>query len=359
MSQGEGGEKTEEPTDKKIRDVRKKGDVWKSQDLKSVLGFVVAMGVLKLMWPMWDERIKTMFSFVFDAIAQPEALAQAMKDALLMGLWTVLVLALPIAWACALVGALTDFLLVGPLFSPQVLAPKFEKLNPISGLKNLFSKQKLMELPKSLFKIGVTGFVVYLVIQDALRLIVLTVTQDAHVTLALLGELIFRLVVRVSLAYLAFAVFDVWFQRYSYFKKHKMSLQEVKREYKESMGDPHNKAKRKEMHQEILEEAQLAAVAGATMVITNPEHVAVALQYDSQKDSAPRVLCKGLDARAQDIKALARRHDIPMLRNVPLAHALFRVDVGQEIPEELYDAVAEVLNFVYGLHKKTQETGLV
>jgi flagellar biosynthetic protein FlhB len=129
-----------------------------------------------------------------------------------------------------------------------------------------------------------------------------------------------------------------------------MSMQEIKREYKDSEGDPHNKAKRKEMHHEIVEGAQMAAVAEADVVVTNPEHVAVALKYDKERDGAPRILCKGLDNRAQDMKALARQHDIPMMRNVPLAHALFRVEVGQEIPEELYDAVAEVLNFVYGLH---------
>jgi len=349
---GDSGEKTEEPTDKKIKDARDKGDVWKSQDLKSVLGFVVAMGVLKAMWPSWEERIYKMFHFGFDAIAHPETLAQATRDALTMGLWTVLLLALPIVLSCAVVGGLTDFLLVGALFSPKVLSPKLEKLNPIAGFKNLFSKKQLMELPKSLFKMGVTGFVVYLVIQDALRLITLSVTQEANMTLALLGELIFRLVVRVSLAYLAFAIFDVWFQRYSYYKKLKMSLQEVKREYKESEGDPHNKAKREEMHQEIVEGAQMAAVSEADVIVTNPEHVAVALKYDKNKDNAPRVLCKGLDSRAQKIKSLARQHDIPTLRNVPLAHALFRVEVGHEVPEELYDAVAEVLNFVYGLHNK-------
>ena len=350
---GEGGEKTEEPSDKKIQDARKKGDVWKSQDLKSVLGFVVSMGVLKAMWPTWENRINTMFRFTFESIAHPELLAQATRDALTMGLWNVLLLALPIVVSCALVGGLTDFLLVGALFSPEVLVPKLEKLNPLAGFKNLFSKKQLMEMPKSILKIGITGFVVFLVIEDALRLIVLTVTQAPHVTMALLGELIFRLVVRVSLVYLAFAIFDVWFQHYSYRKKLMMSMEEVKREYKDSEGDPHNKAKRKEMHHEIIEGAQMAAVAEADVVVTNPEHVAVALKYDKNRDTAPRVLCKGLDNRAQSIKALARQHDIPTLRNVPLAHALFRVEVGHEIPESLYDAVAEVLNFVYGLHNKT------
>ena len=130
-----------------------------------------------------------------------------------------------------------------------------------------------------------------------------------------------------------------------------MTKDEVKREYKESEGDPHHKAKRKELHQEILESAQMEAVKGADVIVTNPEHYAIALKYDREQDGAPRVLAKGMDARAQAIKEMARSADVPELRNVPLAHALYKVEVNEEIPEALYDAVAEVLNFVYGLRR--------
>ena len=149
--------------------------------------------------------------------------------------------------------------------------------------------------------------------------------------------------------FVMFAIFDVWWQRKSYYDDMKMTKDEVKKEYKESEGDPHHKAKRKELHQEIMEGAQMEAVKDADVIVTNPDHVAVALKYDTSKDGAPRVLAKGIDFKAQRIKDMARGLDVPMLRNVPLAHALLRVDVGHEIPEELYDAVAEVLNFVYGL----------
>ncbi|HEX8537592.1 MAG TPA: EscU/YscU/HrcU family type III secretion system export apparatus switch protein, partial [Cystobacter sp.] len=142
-------------------------------------------------------------------------------------------------------------------------------------------------------------------------------------------------------------------QRKSYMKDQMMSKEDVKKEYKESEGDPHNKAKRKEMAHEILEGAQMEAVKEADVIVTNPDHVAVALRYDKEKDTAPRVIVKGLDFKAERIKAIARERDVPTLRNVPLAHALLRVDVGEEIPEQLYDAVAEVLNFVYGLKNDT------
>jgi flagellar biosynthetic protein FlhB len=155
------------------------------------------------------------------------------------------------------------------------------------------------------------------------------------------------------MVFFLFAIFDVWWQRKSYMKDMMMSKEDVKKEYKESEGDPHHKAKRKELHHEIMEGAQMEAVKEADVIVTNPDHVAVALKYDKDKDGAPRVLAKGLDFKAERIKALARDSDVPTLRNVPLAHALLRVEVGHEVPEELYDAVAEVLNFVYGLKNPT------
>ncbi len=173
--------------------------------------------------------------------------------------------------------------------------------------------------------------------------------MDAQGIMTVMGELVYRVAVRVGLVFLLFGIFDVWWQRKSFMKDMMMSKEDVKKEYKESEGDPHHKAHRKQMHQEIMEGAQMESVKSADVIVTNPDHVAVALKYDREQDAAPRVIAKGLDFKAERIKELARQADVPLLRNVPLAHALLRVDVGQDIPEEMYDAVAEVLNFVYGL----------
>lgn len=193
------------------------------------------------------------------------------------------------------------------------------------------------------------GYVVFGVVRDGMGMVVQTVRQDVSGILAVMGEMTFRVAARVGLIFLLFSIFDIWWQRKAYMKDMMMSKEEVKKEYKESEGDPHHKAHRKQMHQEIMEGAQMESVKSADVVVTNPDHVAVALKYDPDKDAAPRVLAKGLDFKAETIKEIARSADVPMLRNVPLAHALLRVDVGQDIPEDLYDAVAEVLNFVYGL----------
>ena len=154
---------------------------------------------------------------------------------------------------------------------------------------------------------------------------------------------------------MAFSIFDVWWQHKSYMKDQMMSKDDVKKEYKESEGDPHHKAKRKELAHELLEGAQMEAVKGADVIVTNPEHVAIALKYDKVHDGAPRIIAKGIELKAASIRELAKQYDVPMLRNIPLAHALLRFDVNQEVPEELYDAVAEVLNFVYQLKQASEQ----
>jgi len=346
-------EKTEEPSQKKLDDSRKKGQVWKSKDLTGVFGLAVGLGVVKSTWSTVEEKITELFRFSFDRLAHPENLAAATSELMTMGLMTVITLSLPVVAAVAVMGSLLDFLQVGSLFTLDPLMPKLDKLNPIQGVKNLINKKKIIELIQNLAKLTVAGYVTYGVVRDSMPLVVETIRKDVHTSLAVMGELTYRVSARVILVFFLFAIFDVWWQRKAYMKDMMMSKEDVKKEYKESEGDPHQKAHRKQVAQEILEGAQMEAVKDADVIVTNPDHVAVALKYDKDKDVAPRVLVKGLDFKAERIKALARDADVPTLRNVPLAHALLRVDVGEQIPEELYDAVAEVLNFVYGLKNPT------
>jgi flagellar biosynthetic protein FlhB len=343
------GEKTEEPSQKKLDDSRKKGQVWKSKDLTGVFVFLVGLGAFKASWSMVEEEIKTLFIFTFDHIGKPDTLDVATGQMLEMSIRTVMLLTIPVAMSGAAIGGLVEFLQVGALFTMDPLMPKFEKLNPLSGLKNMFSKKAIVELIKNLAKITIAAYVVFGVVRDAMGMVVQTQLMDARGIMAVMGELVYRVAVRVGLVFLLFGIFDVWWQRKSYMKDMMMSKEDVKKEYKESEGDPHHKAHRKQMHQEIMEGAQMESVKSADVIVTNPDHVAVALRYDREKDAAPRVIAKGLDFKAERIKELARQSDVPLLRNVPLAHSLLRVEVGQDIPEDLYDAVAEVLNFVYGL----------
>jgi flagellar biosynthetic protein FlhB len=351
----EGGEKTEEASDKKIDDSRKKGQVWKSRDFTSVAVFCVGMAIMKSTFPKLEGKVNEMFMFAIENIAHPTNLPLATNELMLTGLVNLLLLCVPVAMGAAIVGGLVEFLQVGALFTIDPLIPKLEKLNFLEGMKNLVSKKSLIEMVKSLFKISVTGYVVYGVVRDAMGMVVSTIRGDTLLTMAVIGELVERVSIKVVLLLLVFAIFDIWWQRHSYMKDLMMSKDEVKREYKESEGDPHHKAKRKEMHQEIMEGAQMQAVKKADVVVTNPDHLAIALQYDKDTDGAPRVIAKGMGLRAEAIKELAKESDVAILRNVPLAHGLYRVDVGMEIPEELYDAVAEVLNFVYQLKEPAEK----
>lgn len=352
MANDDGGEKTEEPTQKKIDDSRKKGQVWKSKDLSAVIIFCAGMGAMRVLFPELKQQVSDLFAFGFETLTHPEDLEQATSAMLLMALKSAALLTIPFAIGAAILGGLVEFLQVGALFSVDSVMPKMDKLNPINGFKNMFSKKQLVELLKNLLKISITAYVVYGAVRDATGLIVSTIRGNEESVLLVMGELTARIAMRVGLLLLVFSIFDVWWQRRSYMKDLMMTKDEVKREYKESEGDPHHKAARKALHHEILESAQMEAVKGADVVVTNPDHVAVALRYDKSKDSAPRVICKGIDARAEAIKALAKDHEVAILRNIPLAHALLRVDVGEDIPEGLYDAVAEVLTFVYGLQQQ-------
>jgi flagellar biosynthesis protein FlhB len=345
----EGGEKTEEPTHKKLQDARKKGQVWKSKDFSGVMVFCVGLGVVKAMFPTLRSRITSLFDYGLDKLAHPEDYLRVLNTVVMDGLMAMLFISLPVVFAGAVAGGLSDFLQVGSLFSIEVIMPKFDKLNPISGMKNIFSKKQMVELIKNVVKVSVTGYVVYGVVRDAIGLIALTIRGDEQALMDVMGELIFRIASRVALLFVIFAIFDIWWQHRAFHKDMMMSKDEVKREYKESEGDPHHKAHRKQMHHEILEQAAMQNVRKANVVVTNPEHVAVALRYDRDADAAPKVVCKGVETRAAAIRELAKEYGVPMLRNVPLAHALLRLEVGDEVPEELYDAVAEVLNFVYSL----------
>ena len=347
----ESGDKTEEPSQKKLDDARKEGNVWKSKDLSGVVAFAVAMSVVRSTWPDFESRIKQLFYFAIDHIAHPEDIQLATQQLMMLALQALFLLCVPVAVSAALAGGIMEFLQVGALLALKAVMPKFDKLNPIEGLKNLVGKKQIVELVKSMLKLGVTGYVVYGVVRDSMSIVVATIHGDAAITMTVMGELVYRICQKVVLLFVIFAVFDVWWQHKSYMKDQMMSKEDVKKEYKESEGDPHHKAKRKELAHELLEGAQMEAVKGADVIVTNPEHVAIALKYDRQKDNAPRLIAKGIEGKAANIREIAKQYDVPLLRNVPLAHALLRVDVNDEVPEALYDAVAEVLNFVYQLQQ--------
>jgi flagellar biosynthetic protein FlhB len=261
-----------------------------------------------------------------------------------------LLLSAPLLGAVAVVAAAANFMQVNVLFAPQVLSPKFSKLNPMSGFKGIFfSPKTYIELIKNLIKVAVLGYLLYSVIRGAMRDIILTAGMRIEETAALAGRLMTGMLLKAGGAFVILGAADYMIQKKQYMKKMMMSKEDVKQEHKEQEGDPHVKHMRKHLFQQLMHGNIARAVPKATAVVVNPTHYAVALRYDEEAMNAPRVTAKGLDAMALRIIDIARQHGVPVVRNIELAHILYELEEGHDIPEDLYEAVAEVLNFVYQL----------
>jgi flagellar biosynthetic protein FlhB len=254
----------------------------------------------------------------------------------------------PLLAAGAVLGAFVGYVQVGSLFSMEAVKPSFEKINPMTGFKNkFFSMQTYMELFKSLVKLVVVGLLVYLGIKGSLHDVALLVRQPVEESGRVAGELLKGFAMKAGGVLVMLGAVDAFFQRHQHTKKLKMSKEDVKKEHKESEGDPHIKHQRKHLHQELMQHNMVQNVKKADVVIVNPTHIAVAITYRKGEMGAPQVSAKGERLIAQQIIAIAKENKIPILRDVPLAHALNEIEVGEEVPEELYTAIAEVLNWVY------------
>ena len=336
-------EKTEQPTAKKLREARKRGEVPKSRELGTAA--VVLATAAALIWT-GGAVLDALVSVWHLAMAAIEGeVAARPVDVLGAGAAVGLGALVPLLLAVMIAGTLASFLQVGPLLTVTPIQPKLERLDPVRGMKNLFSQKQLVELVKNILKLTVIGVVAYLTLRDAIRGVVALGARDAEDAIAGTGALVITLLLRAGGAMAAIAVADVFYQRWRYREDQKMSKEEVKREHKEAEGDPHAKQARDRMHREIVQHGVLEEVRRADVLVVNPTHVAVALRYDEEEAEmgAPEVVAKGQEDLARRMIAAAREAGVPVMRDVPLAHALFDLDVGDEIPEALYEAVAIVL----------------
>lgn len=349
MSEGE--EKTEQPSEYKLREARKKGQVAKSADVVALCSLSFAMFFFAFFVSYCVQRLTGFWESLFlDARGQIDS--HLIKSAAREGLDLWFVLSAPlllVAGFGAVVGNLSQF---GFLLSSHPIKPDFNKLNPVNGFKKLFSKDRFVELLKQIFKFGAVFLIIYFTVKDALRNMSMLFRTDLGSAVVLISGLLSTIVFRVLVCFLVIAVFDFFWQRYSFLKQKRMSKYEVKKEYIQQEGDPQIKSERKRIHQETLENAAAQGIQEASVVITNPNHVAVALKYDDAVDLVPRVIAKGMGPRAKLIIAEANRHGVSIIRNVPLARDLQWLEINEEIPKNLYDSVAEVLTFIYELNNK-------
>lgn len=345
--------KTEDPTSKRLGKARSEGNIPQSQEVKSVAMLIGALIVVGVLGP-WVASDLTDYLRTF--IERPETMSlddDAVGPLFLQIIWRVgVLLAFPVLVLviAAFIGTLGQ---VGLVYTPKKISPNLENISPIAGFRRLFSLQSLVEAGKSVVKIIIVSAMVSALIIPAMDTPDWLMGQDIRATLADIHELIVMILFLVVLVMGALAAVDYIYQNWSHKEKLKMSKQEVKDEHKEAEGDPKVKGKIRQLRLERHRHRMITAVQKASVIITNPTHFAVALQYDVDKMAAPVVVAKGVDFLAKRMRQVAEAHDVPIVENPPLARALHAaVEVDQEIPAEHYKAVAEVIGYVMRLKGK-------
>ena len=356
---GPGGEKTEDATPKKLSDARKDGQVAKSQELGNAVGLLALFLAMKMFIGSIGTQFLETFYYVYSRIPEMikmvnggvsiQQYSAMLSDILIK----IILLLLPFF----LIGVITAVLisLVQVKWQPTTkpLQPKFNKLNPVSGFKRFFSKDKLMELVKSVLKIVMVGYIAYSTIKNQFNMLFLLYDMTLLGAIQAIGDVVINLGIRISLFYLILGAADFIYQKFKFKEEMKMTKQEVKDEMKNAEGDPQIKGKQRARMREASRRRMMSALPQADVVITNPTHFAVALKYDTEVCPAPYVIAKGEDYLALKIKEKAKECGIPIEENKPLARMLYHnVEIGTAIPPELYQAVAEILAAIYKTKNK-------
>ncbi len=355
MAESDQQEKTEEATQQRREDFRKRGQVAQTKELATVLVLFSMAFALFFLGRFFMSQVMEIFTSSFD-----DFFVAASKDA---SLWPAvhyvsakaLNIIAPLGLMFMIMSIMSSLVQVGILQNEEAMKPKLEKLDPTKGLKRIFSLRSLVEGIKAVFKVILVVAVVYLVLEKEIfrvpQLMHFTVGQ----TFTYVGELSVKILGAVGILMGFLAAFDYFFQRFELEKQMRMSKQEVKEETKSREGDPLVKARIRRVQREMAQRRMMEDVPKADVIITNPTHIAVALQYDPSKFAAPRLIAAGAGAIAQKIKEVARENNVPVVENKPLARTIFKtMKIGEVIPRELFTAVAQVLSYVFKLKKRVR-----
>jgi len=355
------GEKTEKATPKRKQDERKKGNIFQSQEVVTVFSLIIVFYSFKFLAPFIIGALKKCIVDYWNIAATVEEVNPANVRVDFWNAALVFVItAAPLLLISSLVGVVFSGIQTRFLVTPKLIAPKFNRLSPLQGFKKMFSLRGVMELLKSLVKIVVLGVVIYNVFSDELPLFPRMMDMPVEQVMASTGNIILEIVQNAAIIFVFLAVVDYGYQWWEYEKNLRMSKQDIKDEYKETEGDPQIKGKIKERQQQMARQRMMQNVPSADVVIRNPTHYAVAIRYEAGKNSAPVVIAKGADFLARKIVEIAEAHNITTVENKPLARGLYAaVDLDQEIPEEFFKPVAEVLAYVYNLKEKERKRRLV
>ena len=341
-------------TPQKLEKARKEGQVVKSKDVSTALSLLVMFTFINMMAPVIWRMIVGLYKTLYEQIPNKHIDDIGITYILTNTLIPSVVIIGSILFIAAFVAILGDFMQVGPLVATAPLVPKLDKLNPTKYFKNLFQVKTLFELFKNILKVTILGIVGWSVYKSHLESILMLSAIDNHFAVMIeFGKLIVEFIYKACIAFIIIAAADYGVTKWKFLKDQKMSFKEIKDEYKNSEGDPHVKAALRQRRMQMLQQGAMDSVPEADFVVRNPTHVACALKYDAETMQSPTVTAKGTELIAKKIIDIAIQHNVPIIDNAPVARALFRmVDINQQIPPELYKAVAEILLFVYGLKSK-------
>ncbi|MCH9811337.1 type III secretion system export apparatus subunit SctU [bacterium] len=349
-------EKSEKATPKKLRDARKKGQVAKSKDFPSAFTFIVSITGVLAFSSYFYHNLAGFILDMFSLIKVHDQLQQRIGGVMMGVIETIFYTSLPLMVFISVIGVLVNFLIIGPMFSVEAMKLDIKKLNPVTNLKNLFKMKTFIELIKSILKIAGAVALIYSVVYTSLEELISTCGLPLHISASVFATFLQKVVIRVGLFFIAVGIFDLVYQKKNFAKEMKMEKFEVKQEYKDSEGDPNIKGRRKQIAQEIAYQDGPSSVKRAKAVVTNPTHIAVAIEYDADNEPAPKIVTMGLDIVAEEIIKVAVNNDIPVMRNIELAHTLFyKGAAGDYVPEETYEAIAEVLKWIAKLEEEEKE----
>lgn len=356
---GPGGEKTEQATPKKLRDARKEGQVAKSKELGLGIGLLVMFLMLKFWVGILGTQFMELFSLVYNKIPDFTSMVAgqiSIRDYMIIFRETMLemlLMMLPFAGAALVAGVIIEIYQVKWRPTSKPLKPKLSKMNPINGFKKFFSMNALIELLKAVLKIGLIIWVAYSTLKNEWSDLFILYDMPIEQAIALMGDIVINLGIKISLVYLIIALADWFYQKWKFKEDMKMTKQEVKDEYKQAEGDPKIKGKIRQRMMQASQRRMMQDLPKADVVITNPTHFAVAIKYDADLYDAPYVVAKGSDHLAAKIKEVAKENRVEIVENKPLARMLYyNVELGAVIPPELYKAVADILAMVYKMQGK-------
>ncbi len=351
-------DKTEQATPKRLADARKKGQIAKSSDITSAMSFLGLLLVFSFTAPTMVEIAR---AFVAESIGNIHRIQSF--DSFQGSLWVNALgrfasLIWPLLTTGVLVGVAANIAQVGFAASLEPLKPDLSRINPAEGLKRMFSSRAMFDLAKALLKLTLIAFAAYSGIRGQIDRLLLLGYVEGYQVFVITGEVIYAVALRVALTYLFIGVIDLVHEKFKFRKQMRMSKQEVKEEHKQMEGDPQLKARLREKQRAIATQRMFDAIPGATVLVTNPTHFAIALKYEAGQEMAPQVVAKAQDYLALRMIEKAREHKVPVVRQVELARALYKqVEVGNEIPVLLYRTVAEVLAEVFA--EKNERKGTI